>query len=115
MLSRPLRPLALLIVAFGLFAGLPAAFAGPLDGPKGAGLIGERPDGFLGFVDPNPPADVKALVEKTNAERRVEYEKIAAKNGTSLEAVEAIVGPKLIAKQPPGYYVMNADGSWVKK
>jgi uncharacterized protein len=115
MLSRPLRTLAFLLFTLGLVGTALPALAGPLDGPKSAGLIGERPDGFLGFVTPDAPADVKALVDKTNAERRAEYEKIAAKNNTSLEAVEAIVGPKLIAKQPPGYYVMNADGSWVKK
>jgi uncharacterized protein len=105
-----------LILAALLIAGTPVvAWAGPLDGPKAAGLIGERPDGFLGLVTENAPADVKALVDKTNAERRVEYEKLAAQVGTSVDAVEVRAGKQLIAKQPPGYYVMNADGSWVRK
>jgi len=91
------------------------ALAGPLDGPKAQGLIGERPDGYVGFVVDVVPVEVKALVDKTNAERRAEYEKIAKQRGTSVEAVEAIFGEKLVAKASPGSYVMTPDGKWVKK
>ena len=101
------------LAAFLLAASL--AFAGPLDKPKQDGLIGERPDGYIGFVADEVPADVKKLVDKTNQERRAEYEKVAKENGTSLEAVQAIFGEKLIGRQPPGTYVMTADGKWVKK
>ena len=113
--SRLPRAVTAALILIGGLMLSPMAEAGPLDAPKAAGLIGERPDGFLGLVTGDAPADVKALVDKTNAERRVEYAKIATKNGTSIEAVEAIVGKELIAKQPSGYYVMGADGSWVKK
>jgi uncharacterized protein YdbL (DUF1318 family) len=92
-----------------------AALAGPLDKPKQDGLIGERPDGYVGFVADTVPADLKKLVDKTNEERKAEYQKVAKQNGTSLEAVEAIFGQKLIARQPSGTYVMTADGKWVKK
>lgn len=102
-----------LCAALVLAAGV--AFAGPLDGPKQEGLIGERPDGYVGFVVDEIPADVKKLVDRTNKERRAEYEKVAQQNGTSVEAVEAIFGEKLIARQAPGTYVMTADGKWVQK
>ena len=101
------------LAAFLLAASL--ALAGPLDKPKQDGLIGERPDGYIGFVAGEIPVDVKKLVDKTNQERRAEYEKVAKENGTSLEAVQAIFGEKLIGRQPPGTYVMTADGKWVKK
>jgi len=91
------------------------ALAGPLDKPKQEGLVGERPDGYVGFVVDEVPADVKKLVDHTNEERKAEYEKLAKENGTSLAAVEAIFGQKLIARQPAGTYVMTSDGKWVKK
>lgn len=91
------------------------ALAGPLDRPKQEGLIGERPDGYLGFVVDAVPAEVKKLVDRTNQERRVEYQRVADETGTSLEAVEVLFGEKLIARQPPGTYVMTADGAWVRK
>ncbi|HXV22969.1 MAG TPA: YdbL family protein [Alphaproteobacteria bacterium] len=91
------------------------ALAGPLDKPKQEGLIGERPDGYVGFVADEVPADIKKLVDRTNQERRNEYEQVAKETGTAREAVEAIFGEKLIARQPPGTYVMTADGKWIKK
>jgi uncharacterized protein YdbL (DUF1318 family) len=112
-MMRRVPTLLAMFAAFAIWAG--AAVAGPLDGPKQDGLIGERPDGYVGFVVDEIPADVKKLVDRTNKERRAEYEKVAQQTGTSLEAVEAIFGEKLIARQAPGTYVMSADGKWVQK
>jgi uncharacterized protein len=112
MFRNSLFPLSML-AAFLIAASV--ALAGPLDKPKQEGLIGERPDGYIGFVADEVSADVKKLVDKTNQERRAEYEKVAKENGTSLEAVQAIFGEKLIGRQPSGTYVMTADGKWVKK
>ena len=105
----PLSTLAAFLIAASV------ALAGPLDKPKQEGLIGERPDGYIGFVADEVSAEVKKLVDKTNQERRAEYEKVAKENGTSLEAVQAIFGEKLIGRQPSGTYVMTSDGKWVKK
>jgi uncharacterized protein YdbL (DUF1318 family) len=96
-----------MLAALILTAGV--ALAGPLDGPKQEGLIGERPDGYVGFVVDEIPADVKKLVDRT------EYEKVAEQTGTTLEAVEAIFGEKLIARQASGTYVMTSGGKWVQK
>ena len=111
-----LRKFPMLMAIFlALVLTATAALAGPLDKPKQDGLIGERPDGYVGFVADTVPADLKQLVDRTNEERKAEYEKVAKQNGTSLESVQAIFGQKLIAKQPAGTYVMTADGKWVKK
>lgn len=110
---RIVPTMATLLVALVVMAA--AAWAGPLDKPKQDGLIGERPDGYLGFVVDEVPAEIKKLVDHTNEARRAEYEEVAKENGTSLEAVEAVFGEKLIARQPPGTYVMTADGKWIKK
>ena len=110
---RRVSTLLALLASLMIWAGV--ALAGPLDGPKQEGLIGERPDGYVGFVADELPADVKKLVDRTNTERRAEYEKVAQQTGTSVEAVEAIFGEKLIARQAPGTYVMTSGGKWVQK
>lgn len=98
-----------------LVAIVTVALADPLDDYTQQGLIGERPDGFVGFVVDEVPADIKKLVDRINKERRAEYEKLARENGTSVDAVQALFGEKLIARQPSGTYVMTAEGVWVKK
>jgi uncharacterized protein YdbL (DUF1318 family) len=40
---------------------------------------------------------------------------VAKQTGTSLDAVQAIFGEKLIARQAPGTYVMTSGGKWVQK
>lgn len=104
---------ALLVLALGLFNG--PANAASLDEAKAAGLIGERIDGYVGLVDAGAPGDVKALVEKVNAERKSKYAEIAQQRGTSVDAVAQIAGEKLIGRTPAGQYVMAADGKWRQK
>jgi uncharacterized protein YdbL (DUF1318 family) len=91
------------------------AFALTLDEAKAQGLVGERPDGFVGIVDPKAPAEVRALVEEVNAKRREAYAQIAKKNGVPFDAVAALAGKKLIEKTPPGQWVMDEKGNWVRR
>ena len=48
-----------------------------------------------------------------NAGRLEKYREIAEKRGTSVEAVAALAGRKLIERARPGTYVQAADGGWV--
>jgi uncharacterized protein YdbL (DUF1318 family) len=105
----------LLAVALSLAVAPGSAWAGILDPFKAQGWVGERPDGLAGVVKPDAPAEAKAAVERVNAERMVEYGRIAAKQKTTVAAVQAIVGKKLIDHAAPGTYIMNAQGQWVKK
>ncbi|HBC08245.1 MAG TPA: DUF1318 domain-containing protein [Rhodospirillaceae bacterium] len=90
------------------------AFALDLGTAKGQGLVGERPDGYLGAVAAGR-ADVQALVNDINAQRRAKYQGIAERRGTTLAAVEQFVGQKLISRADPGEYVMTPGGQWVRK
>jgi len=74
----------------------------------------EFPDGLIGIVS-GGSAEVKALVDSTNAQRLAKYQAIAAKNGTAVDQVQAVAGQKLIAGTPGGEYIMSASGSWQKK
>ena len=91
------------------------ALAAPLDDAKAAGYLGEQPDGYLGLVDPAAPAEVKRLMTDINDKRRTYYQGIAVKNGTSLEAVQALVGAKLIDQAPSGIHVKDSNGRWIRK
>ena len=102
-----------LIVAAVLAIGLPAA-ALDLDQAKAAGLVGEKPDGYVAAVAATPSPEVKALVDDVNAKRRTAYDKVARQNGAPVSAVAAIAGKKLIEGAPSGTFV-QVDGKWMRR
>jgi len=112
-----LRHLGQGALALGVLAALPATALAqdPLAAAKAQGLVGERPDGLVGFVAGSVPADVRALVEQINAQRRQKYADVAASTGQSLAQVQAVAGDRLVQATPAGQFVMNAAGRWVKK
>lgn len=107
---RWLRSLALSSLVLLAAAG---ALALGLDEAKAKGLVGERPDGYVGIVVDDPSPEVRSLVAQVNAKRKGVYEDIARKRGTSVEAVAALAGQDLVAKAGPGEWVLR--GAWVKK
>ena len=104
--------LALLI---SMMAVTVAVAASPLTQPKADGLIGEQASGYIGLVTNNVPADVRKLVNEVNAKRKAGYQKIAAKQGTSLAEVERVGGNTAIDKTLKGNYIRDASGAWRKK
>ncbi len=96
-------------------SGWSAAWALDLDEAKAGGLIGERPDGYLGLVVKSPTPEVKALVRDINRKRRDKYEEIAARNGTSVGVVERLAGKKAIEKTSTGLFVQVPAGTWIQK
>lgn len=105
-----LLPLALFCL---LSAG--TAFAATLQSAKDAGWIGEKPDGYLGLVRDEAPADVKALVDDVNAKRRAHYGKIAKQQGVPAAEVEKVGGATAIEKTRSGHFVMDQQGRWRRK
>ena len=103
-----------LLVVFALALPGPAGAQG-LDAAKGKGLVGEKADGYLGIVAANPTAEVRALADSVNAQRRAKYEEIAHKNGTAVDAVAALAGQKLVERAPAGQWVTDAAGNWRRK
>jgi hypothetical protein len=88
------------------------AFALELDEAKSGGLVGETGMGYLAAIKPS--AEVDALVESINSQRKAVYQEIATKNGISLQAVEVRAGQKAMEKTAPGEYIKTDDG-WKKK
>ena len=92
-----------------------AVAASPLTQPKADGLIGEQANGYIGLVRNDVSADVKKLVKDVNAKRRAGYQKIAKKQGASLDDVERVGGNTAIEKTLGGNYIRDASGAWRKK
>lgn len=105
----------LLAAALAIAAWSAPAVSASLEQAKSQGLIGEQANGYLGIVSANAPADVKALVNDINQRRKSEYQGIAQRNNTSLQAVEALAGKKAVERTPSGQYVRLPEGQWVRK
>ena len=86
------------------------------------GAIGLTRDGMIALRDANlvplaQRAAVSALVAEENRDRAALYREIARANGhPEWEAdIRATFASRWIAKAPPGWYVQNAAGEWVRK
>lgn len=98
-------------LALTLLLALPA-WALDIGDAKSSGQVGETYSGYLAAVKPS--GEVNKLVESINAQRKAHYQKIAKKNGISLEAVEVRAGKKAIEKTPRGEFI-NSGSGWQKK
>ncbi len=94
-------------------SAVPPAFGISVEEAKTKGLVGEKPNGYLGVVNPASP-DAQALSNEVNEKRRQAYEDIANRNRTQLDAVEALAGEKAIQNTKPGHFV-EGPGGWTRK
>lgn len=106
--------------SLALFAALvvvsSAALAGGMDlmSAKKSGLVGEKPDGMVAAVLPNPSGDISALVAQTNQGRLEIYKQTAAGQGIPVSEVGKIAAKKIFDLAAPGEFLM-IDGQWQKK
>ncbi|GAA6152392.1 YdbL family protein [Pseudoteredinibacter isoporae] len=101
---------ALLITAFTA-----QAFAIDLASAKTKGLIGERNDGYLGYVVKPASAEVKALVKSVNNKRRDKFRQTVGKTGATLDQVAKRFAQRAYEKTSKGNYIQAANGQWIKK
>lgn len=106
-----LKKSSLAALVLMLAAAFPA-FALELDAAKADGLVGETTSGYLAAVKPSPEVD--KLVSSINSKRKAHYQKIADKNGISLQAVEVRAGKKAIEKTAAGQFI-NTGAGWEEK
>ncbi|MGL5838864.1 MAG: YdbL family protein [Sphingorhabdus sp.] len=79
---------------------------------RSQGLVGEKTDGYLGFVTAPSPA-IKALVDDINIKRKAKYTEEAMANGATVEEFAFRTGCRLIAeKTVPGEKYQAPDRSW---
>lgn len=93
-----------------------AASKALVDAAKKQGIVGEKSNGYLGFVKASSDTALKAAVDEINAGRQTVYTQAGAKNGVSADAAGQAtflnhIQPKLSA----GEYYQDASGNWLKK
>lgn len=77
-----------------------------------SGLVGEKSDGYLGFVSSPSPA-IKALVDDINIKRKAAYSKEALANGATVEEMALRSGCRLIAERTvAGEKYQTPSGQW---
>ena len=106
----------LLLLAAG-FAGLTTPASAPAQDPatiiaaKKAGQIGERFDGYLGYVV-TPSAVLRRQVDAVNIRRRSLYSNLAARKGVSPDEVGITAACSLLRRTSVGEYYLPGQGGW---
>ena len=104
-----------LLVLLAIFAATPAAAQTPaIDQAVQAGLIGERYDGYMGFVG-NPSPELRRQVAAVNLRRRNLYIQLATRRNVTPELVGQATACQLLAQVPSGGAYMLADRSWRRR
>ena len=78
---------------------------------RSAGQVGEKRDGYLGYVTA-PGAALRAKIEDINIKRKAIYAEKAQAKGSTVEEYAFVSGCKLIADTQPGEKYEAPDGSW---
>lgn len=92
------------------------------------GLVGEKPDGYIGIVPSSVSPIIKTAVQNINQQRLKNYQAIAEQNKEAFTAIQAlgakestlqiaekVNGAALIEALEPGMYFQDASGNWIKK
>lgn len=81
---------------------------------KQAGLIGEREDGLVAAVLPNPSPEIAGLVVTTNSGRMDVYKQMSSEQNIPVSDVRKIAAQKIFGMAAKGEYLM-VGGRWVQK
>ena len=109
------------VLAATLLTAATLSFAAPamaqdaaLNQARGAGLIGEQADGYLGFVPgANISADLRGRVEQNNIQRRQLYTRRATERGASVNEMAAAVACEVFERRiAVGERYRDANGQW---
>lgn len=108
---RKLLALAAALVALGAPASAPAQDPATIVAAKRAGQIGERFDGYLGYVV-TPSAGLRRQVDAVNIRRRSLYSSLAARKGVSPQEVGITAACSLLRRIGVGEYYLPGQGGW---
>lgn len=81
---------------------------------RAAGDIGEKMDGYLGYVG-TPSAALRAVVEDLNIKRRANYTERARAQNATVEEYALTQGCILIARTVPGEKYQAPGGGWATR
>jgi len=104
----------LLAAALGCAAPLPAQSSPVIVAARAAGQIGERYDGYLGYVSA-PDARVRSQIESVNIRRRALYSDLASRRAASRVEVGITAGCELLASVAVGEAYLLGDNVWRRR
>ena len=102
-----LRLAAVSLLALGTAAAAQTAYFGA----RGAGQVGERFDGYLGYAA-SPAATARQQTETINIRRRALYTDLAQRRGVGPQEVGIAAGCTLLARVEAGEAYMLGDNQW---
>ena len=105
-----MKRVALILLALGM--NVQAATL-TLNDARAQGRVGETLSGYLAPIQQD--AETLALVNRINAARAENYQKLADSNNLPVDEVAKMAGQKLVARAQPGEYVKGINGKWLKK
>jgi uncharacterized protein YdbL (DUF1318 family) len=102
--------------------GMALAFAAPLPAQNtptvtaglASGVIGERFDGYLGYVSTASPG-LRRQVDAVNIRRRALYSNLAGRRGVSPLDVGVTAACELLGRVAVGQAYMLGDGKWRRR
>lgn len=102
-----------LLAALGLAvpAAAPAQDPATLIAAKRAGQIGERYDGYIGYVIA-PSAGLRRQVDAVNIRRRSLYYSLAARKGVSPQEVGITAACSLLRRITVGEFYLQGQSGW---
>jgi uncharacterized protein YdbL (DUF1318 family) len=105
----------LLALPLVLFATGAVAQSRVLDGPRAAGTVGERFDGYAVVRDPSQASALTPMVNQVNAERRQVYTQRAAAERAPVDQIGRVYAAEIFKSAPPGTYFLQESGQWIRK
>jgi uncharacterized protein YdbL (DUF1318 family) len=110
-----MRLIAPIIVAVAMTAAPAGAQPSPLvPGAIEAGQVGERFDGYMGFVS-QPSPQLKRQVDAINLRRRNLYIELSTRRNVTPQLVGMATGCQLLSELPAGQAYMLEDGVWRRR
>lgn len=106
--------LALMVAAVAVASPAGAQQSGAIVDARRAGLIGERFDGYLGFVT-TPSAGLRRQVNAINIRRRALYSGLAVRKRATTAEVGITATCTLMATVGVGEYYLPGDGGWRRR
>lgn len=110
-MKKPLLGL-LALVSVAVPVSAPAQDPTAIIAARRAGLIGERYDGYLGFVTAYPTDALRRDVTAINIRRRALYSDLAQRKGVSPEEVGVTAACTLLRRIAVGEYYLSGEGGW---
>jgi uncharacterized protein YdbL (DUF1318 family) len=114
-MARKFALLQFAVVSLAVAGMIPASAMAQRDpayaAARAAGQVGEKVDGYLGYVTP-PTPPLKAVIDELNIKRKAVYADKAVAAKATVEEYALTSGCLLISQTVPGEKYQGPDGSW---